>query len=54
MKESTAFTRKRQDVANHLKPPIPDAEIHSHNTAPPWQVPKLKGQGKKKKKKKKK
>jgi hypothetical protein len=49
IEESSAFTRLRQDAANGLKPPIPDAEIDSHSTAPPWQVPKLKGKGHKKK-----
>ena len=52
--ESSAFTRLRQDAANGLKPPIPDASIHSRSTASPWQVPKLKGKDKKKHKKKKK
>jgi hypothetical protein len=51
--ESTAFTRMRNDAALGLKPPIPDAMIHSHDTARPWQVPKLKGKGNKKHHKKK-
>jgi hypothetical protein len=32
MKESSPFTRLRQDAALGLKPPIPDASIHSHGT----------------------
>lgn len=52
--ESSAFTRLRHDAALGLKPPIPDASINSHSSAPPWQVPKLKGKGKKKKHKHKK
>ena len=53
-KESSASTRLRWDAALGLKPPIPDAAIHSHSTAAPWQVEKLKGKGVKKKAKKKK
>lgn len=54
VKESSPQTRLRYDAALGLKPPIPDAAINSHNTAPPWQVPKLKKKNKKKKRKKKK
>jgi hypothetical protein len=50
VKESSAQTRLRYDAALGLKPPIPDASIHSHNTATPWQIPKLKKKRKKKKK----
>lgn len=50
-RESSASTRLRWDAALGLKPPIPDASIHSHSTASPWQVEKLKGKGSKKKKK---
>ena len=53
-RESSASTRLRWDAALGLKPPIPDASIHSHSTALPWQVEKLKGKGKKKRRKKKK
>lgn len=53
-KESSPATRLRWDAALGLKPPIPDASIHSHSTALPWQVEKLKGKGKKKRKKKRK
>jgi hypothetical protein len=53
-KESSASTRLKWDAALGLKPPIPDASIHSHSTALPWQVEKLKGKGKKKKRKKRK
>jgi len=53
-RESSPATRLRWDAALGLKPPIPDAAIHSHSTALPWQVDKLKGKGKKKKKKAKK
>lgn len=53
-RESSASTRLRWDAAMGLKPPIPDASIHSHSTALPWQVEKLKGKGKKKRKRKKK
>lgn len=53
-RESSASTRLRWDAAMSLKPPIPDASIHSHSTALPWQVEKLKGKGKKKRKRKKK
>ncbi len=52
-KESSAATRLRWDAALGLKPPIPDASIHSHSTAVPWQVDKLSKKKKKKKKKKK-
>jgi len=52
-KESSPATRLRWDAALGLKPPIPDASIHSHSTALPWQVEKLKGKGNKKKKRKK-
>jgi hypothetical protein len=38
--ESSAFTRLRRDAALGLKPPIPDASMHSHSTAPAWMVPK--------------
>lgn len=50
-RESSASTRLRWDAALGLKPPIPDASIHSHSTALPWQVEKLKGKGIRKKKK---
>jgi hypothetical protein len=53
-KESSASTRLRWDAAMGLKPPIPDAAIHSHSTAPPWQVNRLKGKGKKRRKKRRK
>lgn len=53
-RESSPATRLRWDAALGLKPPIPDAAIHSHSTALPWQVDKLKGKGKKKKKRSKK
>lgn len=53
-KESSASTRLRWDAAMGLKPPIPDASIHSHSTAPAWQVEKLKGKGLKKRKKRRK
>jgi hypothetical protein len=46
--ESSPFTRLRRDAALGLKPPIPDASMHSHSTAAPWQVKK---KHKKKKKK---
>lgn len=49
--ESSAFTRLRQDAALGLKPPIPDASLHSRSTAAPWQVPKKKKKKKHKKKK---
>jgi hypothetical protein len=52
-RESSAATRLRWDAAMGLKPPIPDASIHSHSTAPMWQVERLKGKGNKKRKKKK-
>lgn len=51
IKESSPFTRLRWDAALGLKPPIPDASIHSHSTAIPWQVPKLKKKKRKRKKK---
>lgn len=50
-RESSASTRLRWDAALGLKPPIPDSAIHSHSTALPWQVEKLKGKGVRKKKK---
>ena len=53
-KEANASTRLRWDAALGLKPPIPDAAIHSHSTAAPWQVERLKGKGVKKKPKAKK
>lgn len=53
-RESSASTRLRWDAALGLKPPIPDASIHSHSTALPWQVDKLTKKKKKKKKSKKK
>lgn len=51
-RESSPATRLRWDAALGLKPPIPDASIHSHSTALPWQVEKLKGKGIKKKRRK--
>lgn len=36
--ESTAFKRKRHDAALGLKPEIPQASIHSHSTATPFEV----------------
>ncbi len=36
-RESTAFTRARSQAAKGLGPDMPDAEINSHDTAPPWQ-----------------
>ncbi len=50
MKESTAFTRTRAAAALGTGPDIPDAEINSHDTAPPWQqeLLKKKHHGKKK------
>lgn len=36
VKESTAFTRSRNQAALGLGPSIPDAEINSHDTAKPW------------------
>jgi hypothetical protein len=53
-RESSPATRLRWDAALGLKPPIPDASIHSHSTALPWQVDKLTKKKKKKKKSKKK
>jgi hypothetical protein len=53
-RESSASTRLRWDAALGLKPPIPDASIHGHSTALPWQVDKLTKKKKKKKKSKKK
>lgn len=53
-RESSASTRLRWDAALGLKPSIPDASIHSHSTALPWQVDKLTKKKKKKKSKKKK
>lgn len=53
-RESSPATRLRWDAALGLKPPIPDAAMHGHSTALPWQVDKLKGKGSKKKKKKRK
>lgn len=51
MKESTAFTRERKQAALGLGPDIPDAEINSHDTAPPWQQELFKKKHHKKKKK---
>ena len=35
--EDSAFGRARKAAAQGLGPDIPDAEIDSRNTAPPWQ-----------------
>jgi ABC-type phosphate/phosphonate transport system substrate-binding protein len=37
-RETTASQRTRQAAALGLGPLIPAAAIHSHSTAPPWQV----------------
>lgn len=36
VKESTAFTRSRNQAALGLGPSIPNAAINSHDTARPW------------------
>lgn len=50
-KESTAFTRARNQAALGLGPSIPDAEINSHDTARPWVSKAIQKRNKKKKKK---
>lgn len=54
VRESSAFTRERDEAAKGLKPPI--ADIYSRSTPPPAQADalekKLKASHKKKKKKK--
>ncbi len=51
-KESSAATRLRSDAALGLKPPIPDAMLHSRSTASPFEVEQIQKKNKKKKKKK--
>lgn len=51
-KESSAATRLRRDAALGLKPPIPDAMIHSRSTASPFEVEQIQKKNKKKRKKK--
>lgn len=51
-KESSASTRLRRDAALGLKPPIPDAMIHSRSTASPFEVKSICKKNKKKSKKK--
>ena len=46
MQESSAFTRKRTEVARGLKPPM--ADFMSHSTPPPGQMKALKKKSKKK------
>lgn len=53
-RESSAFTRLRQNAALGLAPPIPAAAINSRSTAAPWQVENLSKKKKKKKRKHKK
>lgn len=53
-KESSAFTRLRQNAALGLAPPIPQASLHSRSTATPFQVDSLSKKRSKKKRKKKK
>ncbi len=36
VRESTAFTRRRNGAALGLMPTIPNASINSHDTARPW------------------
>lgn len=50
IKESTAFTRERNQAALGLGPSIPDAEINSHDTAKPWVSKAIQKRNKKKKK----
>lgn len=50
VRESTAFTRTRSQAAKGLGPDIPDDEINSHDTAPPWQQKAFKKKRSKKKK----
>lgn len=50
--ESTARTRARKAAALEIGPSIPDAGIHSHSTAKPWEVEKIKERNKKDSKKK--
>ena len=52
-KESSAATRLRRDAALGLKPPIPDAMLHSRSTASPFEVKEIQKKNKKKKKNKK-
>ena len=51
-RESSAFTRLRQNAALGLAPPIPQASLHSRSTATPFQVEKISKRRPKKKKKK--
>lgn len=51
-KESSAATRLRRDAALGLKPPIPDAMLHSRSTASPFEVEQIQKKNKKKKKNK--
>ncbi len=53
VRESTAFTRKRRAAALGIGPSIPDAEIHRHSTARPWEAEAIKKRNKKERKKKK-
>jgi hypothetical protein len=53
-KESSAFTRLRQNAALGLAPPIPQASLHSRSTATPFQAEKILKKKKKKKRKSKK
>lgn len=53
-RESSAFTRLRQNAALGLAPPIPLASLHSRSTATPFQVEKLSKKKKRRKKNKKK
>ena len=48
-KESSAATRLRRDAALGLKPPIPDAMLHSRSTASPFEVKEIQKKNKKKK-----
>lgn len=52
IRESSAFTRLRQQAALGLAPPIPAASLHSRSTASPFQVSKLSKKKRKKRKKK--
>lgn len=53
MAEDSAFGRARKAAALGTGPSIPDAEINSRSTAPPWQQKAIKKRNAKKKPKKK-
>lgn len=53
-RESSSFTRLRQNAALGLAPPIPAASLHSRSTATQFQVEKLSKKRKSKRRKKKK